>query len=297
MPTDGLSLVGFMDQQQAIQHLRVQCVPADPSDAALIAQWQTAQGRLGAPIANAGAPDIRDITGPDAPYIQQLMQQPWVQQAFTMFGYAAAQFKLVEIDKLLAYQFIVDKVRSNHHCAALNNPSVADLLPICLPQIQPVFSHMAPLIDAPPSQPQTIIIKVKNLSFQQVQPGIFNLNQNGYETVIAGTQMHVTLPFVHVVRFNGRHYLHNGFHRTWGARIAGATHVPCLIRDVLTPADAGIMPGQTFPQQLLESANPPTMGHFSQNRAQEVQLRAMSRVMHISWSQTVMPDEYERMTP
>ena len=38
MPTPGLSLVGFMiDQQQALTHLRMQCVTPDASDAALIA--------------------------------------------------------------------------------------------------------------------------------------------------------------------------------------------------------------------------------------------------------------------
>ena len=60
MPSQGLSLVGFMDQPQAINHLRNDCMPADSSDAALIGEWQAAQGMLGAAIQNAGNPDIQD---------------------------------------------------------------------------------------------------------------------------------------------------------------------------------------------------------------------------------------------
>jgi hypothetical protein len=47
MATDGLSLVGFFaDQQHAINHLRLDCVPTDPSDAALIAHWNKAQAAI-----------------------------------------------------------------------------------------------------------------------------------------------------------------------------------------------------------------------------------------------------------
>jgi hypothetical protein len=38
-----------------------------------------------------------------------------------------AEFKLVEIEPLLGYQFIVEADRSKFHCAGLKNPSVADL--------------------------------------------------------------------------------------------------------------------------------------------------------------------------
>jgi hypothetical protein len=299
MSSPGLSLVGFItDQQQAFQHLRLQCVPFDPCDQALSAEWNAAQRKLGPPILRAGTPDIRPIPATDAGYIQQLMQQTWVQEAFRMFGYVSAEFKLVEIDPLLAYQFIVDTARSSHHCGILNNPTVGELMPICLPLAQPKPPDLSPVIDPPHAgQPQSIVIKVRNLSMQQLQLGIFGLNQNGYESWVAGMQIHVTLPFVHVVRLNGKYYLHNGFHRAFGARKVGVTHVPCLLRDVTTPQEAGIIDGQTFPPSVLTSPNPPTIGHFTQGRAHDVQLRALSRILHVSWSQSVMPDEYDRMNP
>jgi hypothetical protein len=69
------------------------------------------------------------------------------------------------------------------------------------------------------------------------------------------------------------------------------------VRDVSTPQEAGIMDGQTFPLSLLESGDPPTIGHFTQSKALDVSLRALSRVLHVTWSESVLPDEYDRMNP
>lgn len=43
MPVPGLSLVGFMEEQAAIAYLRNRCIPPDPTDAALVAVWNTAK--------------------------------------------------------------------------------------------------------------------------------------------------------------------------------------------------------------------------------------------------------------
>lgn len=59
MPTAGLSLVGFMDQQAALNHLTSACVLASITRADVIAEWNAAKGKLGAPIPNAGHPDIK----------------------------------------------------------------------------------------------------------------------------------------------------------------------------------------------------------------------------------------------
>ena len=297
MSSPGLSLVGFItDQQQAFLHLRMDCVPADASDRALSAEWVAAKAKRGPPMPKAGAPDIQPMPPAAEPYITQLMQQPWVKATFQIFAVAKAEFKMVEIDPLLAYDLLFDEDRSKHHCGKLNKPSIADLLPICLPLAQPKPLDLSPIVNT--KEPQSIVVKVRNLSMQQMNVGIFGLNQNGYESWVAGMQIHITSPFVHVVHLNGRYYLHNGFHRAIGARRAGATHVPCLLRDVTTPHEAGIMgAGRTFPLAVLEADDPPTIGHFTQGRAHDVRIRAVSRILHISCSQSVMPDEYENMNP
>jgi hypothetical protein len=68
MPEPGLSLFGFMEPQHALNYLRAACVPADPSDAALLAEWATAKGTLGAAFSGAGHPDIQPIPLADQAY-------------------------------------------------------------------------------------------------------------------------------------------------------------------------------------------------------------------------------------
>jgi hypothetical protein len=298
MPTNGLSLVGFIsDQQQAIQHLRLHCIPPEPSDSSLITLWQLAKQKLDGPIPNSGTPLLNPMPPSATGYVQSLIAQPWVQEAFRFLGYVNAEFKMVEIDPLLAYQFFVDIDRSDALCSGLTTLSVIDLLPVFLPQSQPKLSDVLPLSTDVSDESTSVAIKAKNLNFRQINKGIIAINQNGFESWVVGVQMYITLPFVQVVRFNGRCYLHNGFHRAYGARKAGATEIPCLFRDVTRPEDIGINPGQTFDLQLLESATPPTVGHFTQGRAVDVILRSRSQTTHITWSESLFPDEYDRMNP
>jgi hypothetical protein len=293
MPTSGLSLVGFMDQlPQAIHHLRTACVPDDMSEAHNVAEWNRARAALGHPTPNAGNPSILPIPAAHDEYIKQLLAEPWVKAAIKVFLYGNAEFKLVEIAPLLACQFHVDIDRSGHHCSLLNSPTIDDLLPICLPMAQQKVMDQSPLII---QQNQSITIKCRNLNIRPLLAGGVDYVREGYHSIVAGMQIHVALPFVHVVRLDGKCYLHNGYHRAYGMGAAGATHVPCLLRDVATPAEAGIMAEgpiwQTFPMRILTSSNPPTVGHFVDGRALPVQIRSVSRILHVTWSETIFPDE------
>lgn len=277
MPSAGLSLVGFMNQQHAINHLRQACIPTIDTDAALLAEWTAAAVRLGAAVANAGQPQVLPVS--DQQYVQQFLTTPWIAQYF-QGPWAGATVQMVEIAPLLAYQFTVDLDRSAHHCSHLSNPPTEqELLPCALP-LAPSTENFTVY-----QNPQSMVIKSRSLNLQTTAQGMFN-------AAFAGIQFGVSLPFLHVVRLNGRCYLHNGFHRAVGMARAGATHAPCILRDVATAAEAGIREdGWTFPLTLMESANPPTLSHFVTGRAHPVQLRAVSRVLHVSWSEYAIPDE------
>ena len=285
MPTPGLSLVGFMNQAEAINHLRVSCVPTGPDDdATLTAEWNAAKATLGAPIPRAGNPTIQPMPGAHQPHIQQLQQAAW---AVPMFQgpWQASTFHLIEIETLLAYQFTVGTTRAAPHYAGLPNPPTVDqLLPICLPLAETVdLTHLSQHQFA---QGRSIILKTKGLNFRILDQGLFQ------QANIFGIRVGPAFPIVQVLRFNGRCYLHNGFHRAYCARMAGATEMPCMLRDVGTADEVGIRTdGNTFPLALLESANPPTVGHFTQQRAHPVGLRAMTRILEISWADHVLPDE------
>jgi len=275
MPSPGLSLVGFMDQAQAIEHLRLACLPANASDAALIAEWQGAQARLGAPSATAGKPDMKNIPAAHDAYIDRVMQGHNLALSFP--GIQRDWFKLVEIDSLLAFQFTVNSTRSQEHCAGLKKTDIVDLLPVCLPDVVPQEQYHWQI------QEQSLLIKSRSLNLRIFQKGV---NQN-----VAGIVFGAALPLMIVAQLNGRYYLSNGYHRAYGARAAGATHIPCIVRGGIDATDIGIVPGGTFALPLLESNNPPTIGHLTQGRAHAVTLRHTSRIMHVSWAEYVVFDE------
>jgi hypothetical protein len=279
MPTPGLSLVGFMEPQQAINYQRMMCVPADPSDAALLAEWNTARGNLGAVVSDAGKPNIQEIPPGCQAYIQQLSQQPWVQQSLA--PYPGAAFKVVEIDPLLAFQFHILTDHSDNHCGTLRlAPGIADLLPIFLPQAPPQEALRISL------QSQSFVMAADSLNVRIMAQGLFQAENK------VGIQFGIGLPFVHVARFNGRCYLMNGFHRALGARLRGAGLMPCLFREVANHIEVGIRDdGSTFSIALLESPNPPTLRHFTQNRAHTVAVRKVSRILQVNWSEHAVPLE------
>lgn len=290
MATPGLSLVGFLDEPNGIHHLRNACIAADPSEAALQAEWQAARARLGAPVPNAGLPNIQPLPDQAQAHIALLRQQPWVQAAFQS-SLIGASFQMVEIEPLLAFQLTVDMDRSNHHHnRSTAAPSLDELLQICLP-----LTNAAENVQAYPA-PGAMLITSRGLNFHAVRQGLMaddagNLLTDQSGNNFVGLAIGVRLPLLHVVRFNGRCYLHNGYHRAMGARRRGATHVPCVLRDVTTPAAVGIAAGHTFELGQLESQDPPTLAHYTQDRAYEVRLRTFTRKIHVSWAEYVTPED------
>jgi hypothetical protein len=270
-----------MEEPQAIHHLKTACVPAPgTTDAALRAEWLAAKANLGAPIAGSGNPGLQQIPNSHDAYAAALLALPWVAGAFQGHGVTPANVQMVEIDLLLAYQFTVDIARSDHHCGGLASPPTVDeMFATCLPTAQPQENFNFARLG------QSAIIKSRSLNLRVQAEGIVN-------NMIAGIFFGPALPLVQVTRLNGRCYLHNGFHRALGLRRRGATHMPCILRDVADPESAGIRKdGVTFSEALLASADPPTIAHFAQGRAHAVQLRATSRILHVSWADYVWPEE------
>lgn len=277
MPTPGKSLFGFLDEPHALGYLRGSCVfPGQMSDAQLTDIWNQARAQLGAPVINAGTPDIQPISAAYQPHIDQLKNSPWI-VANQLSGW---QYAMVEIDPLIAYQFSIGIQRSAHHCTPLSSPpTTQQLMDACLPINPPADPyHITPAA-------QSMLITSKSLNMTGLHRGLIAQNAIG---LVFGP----TVPLAHVTRYNGRCYLHNGFHRTYGARIAGATHIPCVLRDAVSPQDAGITDnGGTFNLSLVESNNPPTLAHYTRGSAYDVQLRIFTRSLHISWAEYAVPEE------
>jgi hypothetical protein len=274
MPASALALFGFLPEAAAAGWLRQTCVLADSSDGAVRGMWTAAGAQLGPATANAGFPDIQPLPPEGQAYITTLVQEAWVvQQLQAIPSVSGLDFRLVEINPLLAYQLHVDSGRSGTHGNELsNNPTLEQQLGVCLPLAQAV----EPLQIHPSAS--AMMITSRSLNVRTLWKGYGN---GGF----LGIHVGVTLPFVHVVQFDGRCYLHNGFHRAVALQSKGVTHIPCLFREVATAADAGIAPPGTFDLPLLTSPNPPTLAHFTTGRAATVEMKEFHRVLHVSWAE------------
>ena len=278
MPAPGLSLAGFMDQQQAIHHLRDFCIGDDSDDAALTAQWREAAARLGPPVTNAGLPEVLPIPDAYQDHIAQVSRIPKV--ASMLSATTGLGFAMVEIDPLLAFQFSVSNPASTQVCGNLSSPpTMEELLNVCLPLTQPTEkSRMV-------RGAQSILFKSPSLNVRVESAGILGPG-------VIGVKFGIDLALVRVVRHNGKTYLRNGFHRAVGLRFAGATHMPCLFRDAMDIETVGMRTdGTTFGPAMMRSQNPPTVGHFTSGRAYPVTLRSMSKVILVSWAEYAVAED------
>lgn len=288
MPTPGLSLVGFVDQVQAVHHFRNACVPAATDDASLIAEWNAARVKIGAPVPNAGNPGMNPVPPSHGNYVAQVLAAPWVQGRLGHQLAAGATVQMIELAPLLAYQFTVDKGRSSHHCSGLSVPPTLDeIFGLCLPTNPPADDMHVGVF------PNSMFVKAKSLNLRALIQGFFPGNPfNIAECNTAGVLVGVSAPLMHVTRLAGRAFLHNGYHRAVGLLAAGVTHAPAIVRDAADAADAGIRgDGGTIGWGVLQSANPPTLAHFANGGAYDVQLRLFSRFVSVTWAEYAVPEE------
>jgi hypothetical protein len=267
-----------MPREMALGYLAVECAPENLDPAALEAEWNTAQGRIQAPLANVGKSAVRDIPDSHQAYVAGLVANEHWQQTFAQNPHW--EIKMVEAAPLLAFQFsIMNGKADGHGCNFTTPPTLDELFNCCLPAA-PTQENATVA-----QQPNAFLIQTRALNLQPLdfspvagQPGLFQL------------RVGVSLPFVHVVRFNGRCYLHNGYHRVLAALQRGAAEVPCVFRDVAAPQEIGPLGAGAFPLEVLESDNPPAMHHYASGQAHPVELVVKTRVVQLSLTNWVVPE-------
>jgi hypothetical protein len=242
-----------------------------------------AKQKRGDPIPRAGNPQVQDIPDEYQGYLEAVTQNPRYSTTVT----PGATFKLVEIDPLLAFQVHITPERTGQIVPVGFNPGLENLLRICLP-------HMPLTLDQIPhdiggDSPTSFIIESPNVNLRVIATGA-SANDDKEGLKLVGIAIGESSPLVQVVRFNGRCYLRNGYHRALAIRRAGQTHIPCLFLEAT--AFLGVVERPTeflFRQKLLESVHPPTLGHYAQGRALSVTLRDVKRFIRVTWIEDVVP--------
>jgi hypothetical protein len=282
LPVEGRSLVGFMDPAFAVPYLQQATMPPDPSPDALMAVWEQAREQLGDPVNGAGQPEFLDLDPAHNGHLQAVADHARLANGLDGQPY---EFKLVKIDPVLAYQRDISVERTDHLCVQLGDPpTVESMLPIMLPTA----------VENTPTQGQEtansalVVSPSANVKIQAHGRIGFDAKQGVF---LFGIAVGPSGPWVHVVRFEGRIYLRNGFHRVYGAKRAGATHVPCIVVDAPNWEFVGALgAGATFEKLLLESVNPPTIAHYAEGRAWPVQLRRWQRIIEVNWAEYLLPE-------
>jgi len=279
MPRPGLSLLGFMDQQQATAYLQKWAIlpEQDRSPQGMSRIWKVARSQLGKPFSRPGKPQIQPLADKHFPYLEEVTKNPLFQ--LIIRPYQRYGFMLVEIDALLAFQFHILTDKSSQFGTTINqSPSVEEMLEICLPRNFTYPDYQTLLTT------NGVTIRAQDLNLMVLEHGKLQKFPEG-QLLIAGA-VFGSSPFVQVIQANGRCYLNNGFHRSYALAKAGATHIPCLLLQTNNFAQIGaIGAGATFDKSILESAVPPTVSYYTHNRAYQLNLKHFKRIINVLWNQ------------
>jgi hypothetical protein len=281
MTAKALSLIGFMPEATGMAFLKSNCVLANRSTNAVKEQWLVARSRVKTPAVVAGQPKVTEIPSGYEDYLNRVVGSPSFGETLEGMQWT---FKLVEIDPLIAFQFHLWPNRAANLCKSLDTaPDIDDMLPICLPlDVEDIQASVS-------SSGSSMAIESHsmNLKFSPTLQELTVANPRRIRTV--GLQFFPSCPFIQVVRFRGRSYLKNGYHRAYGLGKAGVESMPCIYLEGATNFNqVGLIKDRTFPSEVLESERPPTVGHFVQDRAYEVTMYEPKQVMSISTSYKVL---------
>jgi hypothetical protein len=283
-----LSLIGFLDQAPALEFLEKLCILPDPSMSARLALWNEARARLGPAFERAGDPEILELPADTLPFLQGVMSNPRFEDTVEKMPWS---FKQVEIDPLLSFQQLVYTNRAAAVTAKVSHPPALDeMLRCCLPQTLESVDYQVAVGPYLPPAPTSFAIRTKNSNLRVLQWGHRLHYKEGPEHTIGGVAFGTATPLLQVMRFNGRCYLKNGFHRMYGLRKAGATHMPCLFIEGPAWDKVGAAMAGGFDQSLLESPKSPTCAHFTEGRAYELSMRDVYRVITVTWQESWMSE-------
>lgn len=281
MPNPGMSLFGFMDEPFAHEYLKASCEGLSTTSTDLSRAWQHARKQLGPAIANAGQPDVQPLPKSADPHLRRVQtQNPRFKQTVAKLKWS---FRSVEIDPVLCFQFHIEKERSAKACSGISSspPGLAELLKTCLPITSAPLKHQVAATGT------SFFIRSHDLNIRLVD---VKAGPTAGETWTTQIVWGPSTPLVSVVRYGGRYYLNNGYHRAHGLRAAGVTHMPCVVLEANAWSDFIDPTSLVFSETLLSSSDPPTMAHFTQGRATEVDLRPVTRFIQVSWSELALPD-------
>lgn len=263
-------LAGFMSQHEAQGFAG--SFPLDPRS--FLEEWDKRTEKRATLPTGYTAPRIEAMPLTTIEHTVKLSANPAFQQV-----YGNAEFAMVELGKLIAFQHWMDTDVSDsvHGEGAKSRPRDEEVLVKCLPPdlIPPTrmrWQHSG--------QGQIMVFSLNNtLSFHGPQ---FNPQTS---EIRFGVSPGFNLMLVR--EHGGRYVLANGYHRAWWLRSCGVEMVPVVLKHVQRNDMSS--PGMVSVDQIF-SDRPPLFDDFlDETVAMTVDVRSMMRVVKISAEVLVVP--------
>ena len=234
-------LYGWMNRH-VFTHTLSECSPEDLERAdEITASWERAQEKATALAkSEAGLADEIEVSEIDSELsdkLDYLREQPVFRNTFKN---CSTEFKMVEIDKLIAYSFairlrFVDFMKQKYP----PNPSVAELVDICLPLTVSQTEVTRKTID-----PLNYLYSSDSMDLRIIDVISKPVRELDLSNIAEGSPMKALIvllgfgfPMVLVASAGKRLVLDNGYHRLYALRSLGVKRVPAVVTDSLRYAE------------------------------------------------------------
>ena len=266
------ALLGFMTWDEAKAYVSSIPLAQALTETELRQMYERSQGAV-AQLPNHGPeePEIREMPPRLGKQLARLAGSELFIQVFTGVDW---QFRMVEIDKIVAFQreVVLDSV----HASRRPRGAVASrLLDYCLP-LQWT------------SEFEVSQVNGNGISFSSWDP---NLSLNvAIQPPVANFEVAFRPPYIQVAEFGGRYLLKNGYHLTFWLKKSGYTHVPCVLIRCNNYIQTGANHPNFFPQATVLGAGPPRVAHFvDENLTTTLRERRTKKAITLSWQELRVP--------
>jgi hypothetical protein len=273
------ALIGFMDEQDAMNFFKGMGIPVGKTDDDLQSLWKEAKSALDdLPPPNLTA-EVVDLELQYAERLKGIANDPLFPEAVQQKKWS---FQLVEIDKLVCFQKFIYSDYAESMIKGFDLTDQSKLITFCLSE----SASKKPIATTSTVQEYTILSPSQDLRVM----GQTQMEDPTTKRRIFGFVVGWGLPFIQVVKIKDRYFLRNGYHRVYALRKAGSKYVACVLIEGQSFSDVGILPAGFFGEPLLMSSKPPTFADFFSDRISlPVKLKPLTKVVRVRAEEAILP--------
>jgi len=273
------ALLGFMDEQEAINFLKSMCMVGEKTEDELKGVWRTAKSAVDGLSPPDLSAEVLDIDDRFKVQLETVAKDPLFPEAVHQKKWS---FKLLEIDKVVCFQQYVLTDYSEELAKEYDLSDTGRLIEFCVP------SKRGKRPIAVVSAPQEFTMLSSSQDLRVLGPG--QMQDPVTKRTVFGFGVGWGSPFIQVVKFKDRYFLRNGYHRVYEIRKRGVSHVPCILIEGENFADTGAIKPGFFAEKLLTSDKPPVFANFFSNEiAPSLQMKPFTKVVRVRAEESVLP--------